>query len=760
MRPDRLMAAQAPPQLIVCPDLESYAKVAADCGAGARTIPIVGAPDALFGFPAGTTWTSLAPRLPAREARSAKPDPRRWILTSAEPSCTAVATFLATATGRSLVAAEDGDWEAALDNLVRHHGLASLALVVPGWNARGRPNPEWLRRVLAAVRRRHRFLRDISWGIMTGLNPHALSLLAAKAVLQPEIVASYSAHPSLLFTMDNAADLEVDLPEAAPDERGRLQIIEKKHILGGRAGWLTDRPWSLMYFHGHGRSYCGCAGYLCGARPVDGPSATEAPRCLNGMDCANPHSGTVGPGIPGFPRIDPRRYDTPIMLMACCGSGGWNTEDWEEGQANIAMLALAGFPSVVLTNDHTTIEQPGDYIEMIFAFSRAKDVGTATSIINIRHEKDGGEFPFYVLGDPECPAGSGRWPGWCSQASVLELPAAGPALWRAELAVPPTGIFCKADLPAFTGPILTHLHAPETGVNIRRAYRFANSEFHELWMRVERNGLSSGPVKVVIEQHPPPALPPHLAALSNDIPLFVRSWGSELQTAAEPLLKSAQQIGRVQQIFDKISARPTLFIPAELEQLAENCRHDWLDVQRECVEQALKLSPGGLWPFRLWQHSGYRAAAIEEPCPQCRVGPTLSRTYDSLPAPARRQWECVDCGLIEDRPASGMPAMALRAAVQLRTGQATDLELSIENQITGPPTTFSIAGALILDQRGHGVKTAPAFAFELLPGERRVQTVTVRLEQAPQISHRYYVRAILLINGCWAIATKMMTVSS
>lgn len=754
------MDSKTPPCLITCPDLMKYADMVECVGMGGRTIPILRGPRLPYGFPPGTT------SVPAPEARSIPhrsaaivPAVGGQILALAEPHCTAAARLLANTSGRSFVGSDAARWERRLDDILDDGVPPSLTFVVPGWNEEGRPDPTWIRRTLASARSRHRRLRDVPWGIITGATPHTLTLLVAKSLLQADIAVAYSACPSLLFTMDRAADLGVDLPTARPEEASPLQLLDKTRAGNGGTAWIAERAWSFIYFHGHGRSYCACGGHLCAARTINVAPEAPATCCIDGMDCANPKDHVLGPDIPAFPRIDPRRYDTPVMLMACCSGGGWYDDDWKGGYSSVALLALAGHPSAVVTSDYTTLEVPGGYMQKLFAFSQAASVGRAVSIINSHRESSGGSFPYYLLGDPECPTGSARWPRWAVQAPVLELPSTAPMVWRGQLQASSTGAFCTARLPPFAGSSAIFLELPDGEARIQNAFHFAGETSSELWVRIEECNDPEQSARILVERRPAPTLPAHLQAVTETVPLQTQSWSSEMNSAAAILLESVNELATTGQILDELARRPT-FIPfRQVEDLISECREDWMEAQRQCVGQVLRLADKGLWPFRLWSQSDCQAFMVEDACPHCLAASTLLRVYVSPPAQKRRQRECVNCALIEDRPISPLPTVALRAPSRMKAGEVSEIEVALNNPLTQPNQTFAIAGAVLLDQRGHGAETPPPFALELLPGHSHIQKITICLERNVPIRHRYYLRCLLLVNGSWMMAGRIVTVS-
>jgi hypothetical protein len=741
--------------LLVCRDQDKYQAAVEKLCDPSAPIPIISSNLPLQGFPPDLF---IIDRVEPKTYESRMPsDPNRIVIALEDGFCNAVAKLLAVRSGRLLVDTKAGHWMTVLDAAIATKELRSLTFVFPSWNERGKPHPGWLRRVLGAMRARQKDTRTIAWGVLSAADPVTLSRLVAKALLEPEITAAYVKATTLMFSVNKASELGLNLPPPDKDKQAPIVLFDRANILSGGIDTIIDRPWNLVFFHGHGRSYCACSGYLCGARKPADPADAELSACIGGMDCANPTPNLLGDGVPPFPCVDPRRYDAPVMLVSCCNSGGWYTEDWENGHTNIAFLALAGAPSAVITSNYTTIERPGETVELLYAFGENTTLGAAVAAINQRREIRDGEFPYYLIGDPECPAAP-RTSGWRASITQHELEAEFGATHSLEAIIFSDGRFARLPFPLVAPGTMCYVEG-RNGTRIENAKLVNSDGGRALWLDPGPPDTRPDPANIRLECHKLPRIPQHLLSTAEYVDDWIKGWTEELRNYSRSLTEAAARTRQVSAMIETAAEGPTLISPKTLNDLIRLARLEWLEGQRTCVDAATKLSPCGLWPFKLWSHRDYRSMSVEDVCPYCSCGPTLMRTYESPPGPARVQWECVTCTLIEDRPITPIPAFELEVPDELVPGRDNNLKLILQAPDGDGAQGFTIAGAILLDHSNHGAHIMPAFAFEIEPGQTIVEHVRLSFAAPPTIAHRYYVRAILLINGTWVMATRIIKVS-
>ncbi|MFV8751427.1 hypothetical protein ACNOYE_12855 [Nannocystaceae bacterium ST9] len=757
-------------RLVACEHLDDYVQVARcfEADAADKQVPILGSPGSLAGFPRGiecvdhAAWVSES-ATPIATATTTTTASDRWCVALDHPVCVALARFLADATGRRLLVFDAEAWERGLDERLASETATSIAFVVPLWRGEQHElDPYWLARILAQVRAREPRLARVGWGIVTGVDPSALSRMVGKAVLQPEIVASYADAPAGMFVSGSAARLDSILPPmlARADERegsvAPLQVIDDRHIQSGVSLEVCERAWSLLYFRGHGRSYCINDGHLCGARTLATGPSEPASTCVQGMSCANPVDDFYRPGQRAFPRIDPRRYDTSIFLIDSCQAGGWASSHWKSGTPAVAIHAAAGAASAVMASDYSTMSSVSAHTELFQVLWSASTLGEAIARLNRARPSTIAEFPYYLLGDPECPVGRSRWPRWCSEPLAQRrerTPRCQTIVAACSLDAPYTRVALELRGAEHT---TSYLRTDDPDAQLHAVHLLADDE-PELWFCVERRA-GAGPVEVVVETYPTPRLPAGLLDAALATPLLLRSWSELLQAAApaSALAAAAEQLEAAHELGRRLRGRATTIDPGEPQSCVASARQAWLAAHLAAIEYASTLTEGGLWPLRLWRGVQHRGVSSLDACPYCGAAPTVHRRYQSPPTLQRLQWECVACALISDRPLVPMPAVAIDMPDRIAAGQTIVASLELASGESDPH--FAIAGVLLIDRKGHQVAPPPAFAFELPPGARHSLSVELSSMRAPDIHHRYYARALLLINGAWLMTARIVTV--
>jgi hypothetical protein len=745
------------PRLILCPDLASYYQVLDslnDRAAARLNVPIItGEASPLKGFPphlpalAFSDWPGPGSPGPV-ELTPSRPDKKRRVCLALaeEPACVAVSRYLCLASGKELVLSAGGpEWEATVLGLLADAQLQSLTLLLPSWKDSAL-DPGWLLRVLNLMRSAQvqKLAPNLSWGLITGTEAAVISQLAAKAVLQPEIIATYRAASTVIISNYARETLNTPLERVSlHDRRAGLELFDQKWIDEGFPRQVLKQPLQALIFKGHGRNYCALDGYLCGARPLTQDPETPPSSCVLGMKCA----------ARTFPQLDPRTYDTPVMVMDSCGTGNWAAYVWQTGLPSLAFYAVAGAPGAVITEDGVTINGAEDYLDTIWALISAPTMGHVTARFNQARRQDNPIPPYFLLGDPDIPAGTNRWPEFATTLSELApLPPRQPggALWLVP--VPPVNPpFLRLQLPR-PGPIddeaVTFVWSlqEEVRVNNARVYRFEGDL--ELFLSFERRPPAGA--TLLVERAACPALPPGLLKAAMDLPLILDSWLEPLAEARLPLLEAARQVVKTAQLLEKIEGQAVTFSFNELQSVLNDTRTAWLKAHLKAIRTILKFAPFSLWPSSLWTTYNYRGEELDKACPHCGLAPTILRTGQTVPGLRlpRQGLECLRCDLVEDLPGrEDNPTLSMPVPAKIFPGQY-HIELEIDNTAGG--TTFWGAGAILMDRSGHGVSASPeSFVVEVKGGEKFKTGVTLTLPGDPPVSHQYRVRAVILLNGDW-----------
>jgi hypothetical protein len=549
------------------------------------------------------------------------------------------------------------------------------------------------------------------------------------------------------------------MPMAASEHRrAPLQRIAFEQLCSTLSQRVCERRWSALVMIGHGRSYCGLAGHLCGARPLHVAPDAPAPRCVEGLACVSPADGLREPGVPGFPRIDPRRYDAPIMVIDTCVAGGWASPEWDTGTPAIAIHAFTGAASAVVCSDFSTISSAIDEAEPFAALHEAATIGEAVARLNRAREGEVEGVVRYLLGDPTLPLKFSRWSEWCAKPieQQHERSPERQRVWvRASLACP----FVQIELGLHdASETTTHVHCSDGEPVLGSAHLLDVQREPKLWvaLKPDRTGSSEGVVDLWVETRPTPRLPEGLLDAALLAPLLVRSWTDPLQPHGLALMQAAARIEDAAELLDRLRGRALIDDGEHLHSCVPLCRAAWLDAHLEVVRAVCALASGGLAEDRLWRGMDYRSRTIDLPCPHCGAAPTLERHYRSPPALARTQWECVACTLIHDLPSVPTPRVSLSMPARIEPDQTIQAVLRLDNR--DGDRHFAIAGALLLDRDGHGVEAPSAFAVELSPGAIHEQHIELRSSGRPAIAHRYYARAPILCNGVWCYAVRLISV--
>ncbi len=750
------MSFSTKPRLILCPDFAAYLQVLGNLtgvDVARLNIPVItGDTPQLKGFPPQipsinfADWTGQsAPKLDNQEPIKSDSDLRICLALQEDRACVAVARYLCLATGKELRFSTGGpEWEVSILELAANPYLKSLTLILPSW--RGKElDPGWLIRALNLMRSPEMQKRalNLSWGIITGHSEAVITQLAAKAVLQAEIMVAYQGAPSVIISNYDKETLNTPVERVnLVDSRASLQLFDQKWIDEGYSRHILKQPLQALIFKGHGRNYCALDGYLCGARSLAQDPDTPPQSCVLGMNCASSH----------FPQLDPRAYDTPVMLMDCCGTGNWASYVWKTGIPSLAYFAVAGAPGTVITEDGVTINGSIDYLDGLWALISAPTMGKATAHLNLARRKENPLPPNFLLGDPDIPAGSERWPDWSTMLSEpYPLPARlpGSALWL--VSIPPHKTqFLRLRLPVLPQETnsVTFVWSLQDDIEVSNARFYQLEKEAELFLTLNRLPTSNS--TLLVEHIPCPSLPEGLLQAAIDLPLILGSWLAPLEAARLPLMDAAQEMIKTAELMEKIAGEAVTFSFQELQAVLNRTQTAWIKAHQNAIQLILNFAPYSLWPASLWTTYNHQAEEVDRSCPHCGLAPTILRTCQTVPGGKlpRHALECLRCDLVEDLPVkANLPVLKMLVPATIRPGQF-QIELEIDN--SRGEKNFWGAGTILMDRSGHGVSSNPeSFIVEIKSGKQFKTTVTLTLVDDPPISHQYRVRAVILLNGDW-----------
>lgn len=719
-------------ELVFSPDGQAYARAVRESVQAAssdrRLIPVI-APDAsaLLGFPedvARAEHVELEPGL-------------RFCVATNDPVARAAASLLAALGGRRLVIVEDdARWEEELAKIYAIDAVKSVAFVVPGW-AGDRASSEWLKRTILFLRANKALAGDKPFGIITAPTPAALTQLVAKSLLEHAIARRYAAHPGYLMTTESWPKNGAPIPHYdANDPHGPLLMFDKSSFDNRDILRLTELPASLLVVSSHGRSYCAANGYLCGARALGASARSEIESCVLGMSCADPSYG----------RIDPRRYDAPILVLDCCGAGNWAAPVWDVGHPSVGYFALAGPASAAIVSDGMTMSPEDNTLDIFWALWTSQTLGEAAARLNSVRPFASIDYPYFLLGDPEISAGQKRWKNWVSDRSLdaagnVEL-AAGGALYQ-RVAVP-------APIDDAQSVFVVHNGAPDA-LAIGTQYRHARE--HEMWLRAP-----STPLMVNISATKSPRLPRALLDAARSAQSIVSSWSPAFEELKAHVVAVSGAVAGLGKQLERLEDKASLIYAPTVGAAVGQTMRAWSDVQLACCEHARTLAPSGLWQRAVWRSEGYQARMVDAACPLCGLAPLTERVYDSPPAPARIWSECRRCDILADRPlVAGYPSITIDAPKKIEFGKSASLTLSIQAE---PSALWVGAGMVAIAGRDHGVVVQPASFRVWCDGATPVeQKIALELPEPPPIPHLYRLLVMTLLNNNWFWASRLVTVT-
>ncbi len=742
--------------LLLCPESATYVTAVESSIQRSESEPLVIpviASDAgsLLGFPEGIQTVRDCDSELRNDSKSIvswnDPTPGASVCVSTEdPTCQAAARLLAAHTRRRFHSVSDSRaWEAAIRELYELEGTFSVTLFVPGWTPdHSRCTPEWLRRTLTAMRSIRAQVGNRPWGIMTAPNAAVLSHLAAKALLEHAVAERYAACPGFVLTTDERVG---PVPAYDAGASRLVHAFDRSTIDDRSVLRLPELAATFLAVASHGRSYCAVAGLLCGARDLRSLPESEVRSCVMGMDCADP----------SLFRIDPRRYDAPVLVLDCCSSANWGSPVWETGMPSLAYYALAGSPSALLVGDGLAHVLQDTAFDHVWALLTSSSLGDAAVRLNAVRPTAAAAFPYFVLGDPDIMSGQRRWQHWVNEPLLVKDRANGEQTYLCTL--PKTSdrpVFERVCVPfaaeSNDGQTIYVTGLEGKDVEVSAQYRYA--EATELWFQRQPSERSL-PLRLI--QRPSPRLPHSVVESARRARDLVAPWSIAFEKCKPAVLAAAENVLALSRELQQFDGRVVSMEPKAIERTLAAGIDAFCRAQMRCCEALLEHKQGGLPPAYLWQTDNFRARTVEAPCECCGLSPTIERTYDAGPAPSRSWSECNRCDITTDRPCvPGYPTITLEAPSEVQFGRDAVVKLEIAGVSS---ELWCGAGFASMVHKNHGVVSEPA-TFELRCHATDViqQSVTLSLREPPANAHLYRLVVAVLLNNYWHWSCRLVMV--
>jgi hypothetical protein len=693
------------------------------------------------------------PELPARRMDHSAMTPvkaprptktRRVCVALEEITCRAAAKLLAYSTGRNTIVSHLADLSDTICRLVEDPQIDSLAVIVPSWA----PNrsaylldPSILSLVLQAVRNAGDKIRCGAWGIVTGIDPTALSEVVAKSLLQHSIAAAHSQF-SFAALVQTTTDIPVDVPQVTGGSgREALAYFTPESADLDR---LTLRPWSGILFSGHGRSYCACSGCLCGAHGLGEATSDKLTSCLMGMSCQ-----------PTFRQISPRRYAAPVAVLDSCGAASLGSFTWKFNVPSLALTLAAGAPSAVIAADtmlaKNSSEQRDVIVDVLWALASGRTLGEATARLNRRRTRDNILSPFLLLGDPELIGGTERWPDLArleapdsfrtfreERRAVFEVRLPGPMFrgWRVRHA--PASRMHRSRRTMF-------VWSPDKNLRMRSVRLFESvSGETEVWIAPDGQ---SGNHQIYCESRGIVVLPRYTIQAARLIALQSEEWGARHVRALNVLRSAAFELLATDRKLRVMQCDPTTVEPAVAKELVAGTIRFWEASLFSATRLLIEAAPGGLWPWDLWRIGNLDAEKSLSTCPMCGRHPVVARCYVTASGESRRLLDCAFCEIVADVPkAVRGPRVSLQCAEKIYLPGETEVMVCVDNS-RAKVVCHGVVGLAVANS-GHGLFANPdVISFRVAAGDVSKFPVLLSASTPPLIAHRYGLRAIALLNG-------------
>jgi hypothetical protein len=404
---------------------------------------------------------------------------------------------------------------------------------------------------------------------------------------------------------------------------------------------------------------------------------------------------------------------------------------------------------------------------VFWALAAGATVGDAVARLNHCRRNAAARFPFFVLGDPECPAGRERWPEWMSIVRREPESPDSPDSVAIEVGADLCDRFLCVEFPRAAIAQTTFVRAESPGAKVVHAWTCLDWEREQLWLFLRRKTPASASVRVIVERVPAIAVDRALLRAALELPMSSKHWraaepGASPDVAEEIKLleRAAALVIRTHRSISQLPDRATIGRADDLALTLSMAESTWTQAHAEVVDRVRqRIAPSGTWPPRIWSTAAPRAESIDVACPYCGQAPTLWRNYETVLWRPRRTWECVSCVLIDDQVADDPITLTLDASTELRLGEQRIATLTIENSAGSERRLGAVA--IYPDTRAHGIRVGPldrAVEVEVPAGGRATVTVELSLPERPRVYHRFYLRALVLLDGVWSIVARPITV--
>jgi hypothetical protein len=660
----------------------------------------------------------------ADDLKYSAPHPGKLCLALEDPVCLAGSRLLAGFTGRELHAVGREDWEKRLASVFVEEGWSSITVLLPYWTPDGQLDTTWLSATTRLLSDSVSTAHCAKVGIITGPTPGVFTCNIVKALLARQLATRNRAKPALVVAPKHEAATVLDSWHGGAT--GGLLRFDPEHV---DQGTLLDEKFSAMIFRGHGRSYCGCEGYLCSARPPELSAESQVDSCLFGLDCLKSH----------YRRIDVRSYDALLMVLASCGAGNPDSGLDEAGVPPLAMLAASARPlAVIASRHHVRNELRAEEAQVVGAFAGSLSAGEGLSRLNRMRRQAGLTGDFYLLGDPELD--SDVWCGneWYDTTSVTRV-TEGEGEWHAYIEhsdVPYTCITIKQP-PQGTW----YVWQAGAGEQLGPAAVLSSDDAAQLWFNCPK---SRSNIDLWLSCRPRYELPPGLAQHAETIEADGEWWLDPIREELPRLINAGKEVQRCAKRLNEAGAI-VRSSPVRDGELIKAAIREWLTAQHNCLEAVVGQRAEQILPWNLTGVHKTHAVTVEDECLCCGLSPTLLHRYMVTNALARELVECGHCEAVLDRPRPDALEIEIDAPKGMCFPESANVELAVTNTSAEQAAIGSVA---VFVDSGAPVTGHPTIlSFKLEPGESRIQLFSLEFDEEPSAAKRYGLRVIMLVNN-------------
>ncbi len=766
---------ELPRGLLLVPEPEAYfASVAKWIGQSPRYyVPVLASPsDPLAGFGniATTAWhdplsysaecaiTAIRSYL---DARSPDIQDQHLCLAPNDPWCLAGAALLCEGRTKKFLSlpTEAPTVEVILD-LIKRQRPKSLTFVTP---VLGTPAGEgaaaraYLRALIEAVRAAEEEHYNTSFGFITGINPAAITQFVAKAVLNRSIAERYAGRGVHVVDETASRGQMPDISSAIgrdPVSSRLVNFINLPDLTASRdAVSFAADPRDLLVVRAHGRSYCASKGLLCGARPINYDATQPTEGCISGFECLSSE----------FHRLDPRRLDTRILLLATCDPIDLTYDDWGNGHAAIGFLAAAGFPSAVIAADGLVVPLSGNGFELLASTLGCSTVGHWCQQLNGVVRGPNGPTSFILFGDPDLPLAQDL-SSWVTQAKVAAIPeesgSFGTRNWQITLPFGQEAHICAhlhGETPAADDVL--YVWSETAGCQVVSAVWDITPDTSKLWLEVYSENETEISIRAE-QRRPMPPVWPQAAAVDSALinaPIFINS---TLTSAWEAMSAAGQHLKKIGCASNMNNGRVRIEDPNDVAIAKAHALALFEATQAAClskVAEEVEHVTNVYLPAVLWRVELNAVRREGRVCPQCN-GPTLLvRDYCAGDSHWRSSFDCPNCCFILDDLPLNQPAILSKIICPDAT--FVNEPVSVAIHLTNPHADRAFAGALqvSLSLATHGLRAKePVIRFELAQSATEIVNVQFVPSEKTAIPHDYAVRAVALAEGSWHWSARRM----